>query len=121
MDDVYGVGKWDHTTKIKISHAVPTLKLVPSKGDHTGLGYKAKYQIRLKRQEHRPNQLFLPNSPTNPFPKVSVKSKKNYSTKPMKSHTFGVRRPTFKHTFITDGRESTWLAQVEEKMAHRAI
>jgi len=33
----------------------------------------------------------------------------------MKSHTFGVGRPTFKHTFITDGRGITWLAQVAEK------
>lgn len=39
----------------------------------------------------------------------------------MKSHTFAVERPTFKHTIITDERETTWLAQVAEKMAHRDI
>ena len=36
--DVYGVGKQDHTTKIRISLVVPTLKLMASKREPMGLG-----------------------------------------------------------------------------------
>lgn len=43
--DVDGVGKQDHVTKIRISHVVATLKLMASKGDPTGLGYKVNHKI----------------------------------------------------------------------------
>ena len=38
--NVGGIGKRDHATKIEISQVAPSLKLIPSKGDPTGLGYK---------------------------------------------------------------------------------
>ena len=40
-----GVEKRDYTTKIGVSHVVPTLKLMASKGDPTGLEYKVNHEI----------------------------------------------------------------------------
>ena len=98
------------------------LKLVASKGDPTGLGYKVNNEIGQWRQEYRHSPLFSSNPPTNPCPKVPMTTEENYSTTPMKNwHIFGVWRPTFKHTIITSERGTTWLAQVAEIMAHRAI
>ena len=76
--DVYGVGKQDHITKIRFSHVVPSLKLVASKGDPMGLGYKVNHQIGQRRREYKPSSLFLPNPSTNPRPKVSMISKQKY-------------------------------------------
>lgn len=71
----------EHTTKIEMSHVVPTLKPMANKGDPTGLGYKGNHGIRHWRQEYKPSPLFPLNPPTNPCPKVPMKSKQNYSTK----------------------------------------
>jgi len=43
--NVVGIGKQDHTTKIRISHKVPFLKLKVNKGDPTRLGYKGNHEI----------------------------------------------------------------------------
>jgi len=86
-----------------------------SKGDPTGLGYKGNHEIGQWRQEYKPIPLFLLHPPTNSCLEVPMTSKENYSTIPMKSHTFGVKRLIFKHTFIIDGQGTTWLAQVVEK------
>lgn len=119
--DVYAAGKQDHTTNIRISHVVLTLKLLASKGYPMRLEYMANYWIRPRRQEYKPSPPFPLNAPTNPCPKVSMISKQNYSTKPMKNHTYRVKRPIFKHAIITDGRGTTRLVRVVKKMAHRAI
>jgi len=66
--DVYDVGKRDHATKIKISNAVPTLRLLASKEDPKGLGYKAKHQFEQVRQKHRPRPLSV-KSPHQFMPK----------------------------------------------------
>jgi len=65
------------------------------------LGDKGNDEIGQWRQEYKPKPIFPPNLPTNPCPKVPMKSKENYSTIPMKNHTFRVRRYAFKNTFMT--------------------
>jgi len=60
-----------------------------SKGYPMELGDKGNDEIGQWRQEYKPKPIFPPNLPTNPCPKVPMKSKENYSTIPMKNHTLG--------------------------------
>jgi len=50
--DIYDIMKWGHTTKIRVSHVAPLLKLVSNKGDSTGLGNKNNPQAKVREQEY---------------------------------------------------------------------
>lgn len=56
--DVCGARKRDHATNVRISQVVQTVKLMATKGDPMGLGYKDNHEIREWGQEYRPNPLF---------------------------------------------------------------